>query len=109
MSPTSPENSSQPVMRLDLKRTRQLPASSMLKVQGTEISQRITEVAVEAAAYYGLPYQPHVIESRDARDAVGGESALTTSAFYFNNRAASIYGGSNEIQRNIIAKAVLGL
>jgi alkylation response protein AidB-like acyl-CoA dehydrogenase len=85
------------------------PASSMLKVQGTEISQRITEVAVEAAAYYGLPYQPHVIESRDARDAVGGESALTTSAFYFNNRAASIYGGSNEIQRNIIAKAVLGL
>jgi len=84
-------------------------ASSMLKVRSTELSQRITETALEAAAYYGLPYQPEVIEARGRRPAVGPSSAVTVSPFYFNNRAASIYGGSNEIQRNIIAKAVLGL
>jgi len=85
------------------------PASSMLKIKSTELSQRITEVAVEAAAYYGLPHQPEAIEARGSAPFVGPEVALTTSPFYFNNRAASIYGGSNEIQRNIIAKAVLGL
>jgi alkylation response protein AidB-like acyl-CoA dehydrogenase len=84
-------------------------ASSMLKIKATELSQQITEVALEAAAYYGQPYQPEIIESRGRDSGVGPAAALTTSAFYFNNRAASIYGGSNEIQRNIIAKAVLGL
>jgi alkylation response protein AidB-like acyl-CoA dehydrogenase len=85
------------------------PASSMLKIKATELSQQISEVAVEASAYYGLPYQPEVIEARGGSAFVGPEQALTTAGFYFNNRAASIYGGSNEIQRNIIAKAVLGL
>ena len=85
------------------------PASSMLKVKSTELSQRITEVAMEAAAYYGLPYQPQAVEARADSGYVGPGAALTTAGFYFNNRAASIYGGSNEIQRNIIAKAVLGL
>jgi alkylation response protein AidB-like acyl-CoA dehydrogenase len=84
-------------------------ASSMLKIKATELSQQITEVALEAAAYYGQPYQPDTIASYGRSGGVGPDAALTTSAFYFNNRAASIYGGSNEIQRNIIAKAVLGL
>jgi alkylation response protein AidB-like acyl-CoA dehydrogenase len=84
-------------------------ASSMLKIKSTELSQRITEVAVEAAAYYGAPYQPRALETRGDSGFVGPEDALTVTPFYFNNRAASIYGGSNEIQRNIIAKAVLGL
>jgi alkylation response protein AidB-like acyl-CoA dehydrogenase len=84
-------------------------ASSMLKIKATELSQQITEVALEAAAYYGQPYQPETIASNGSSRGIGPDAALTTSAFYFNNRAASIYGGSNEIQRNIIAKAVLGL
>ena len=84
-------------------------ASSMLKIRATELSQRISSVALEAAGYYGAPYQPDVIAARGAGDCVGPESAVTVTPFYFNNRAASIYGGSNEIQRNIIAKAVLGL
>ena len=84
-------------------------ASSMLKIKSTELSQQITEAAIEAAAYYGAPYQPEAIESLGRSDFVGPEGALTVTPFYFNNRAASIYGGSNEIQRNIIAKAVLGL
>jgi len=84
-------------------------ASSMLKIKGTELSQQITEAAIEAAAYYGIPYQPAAIETYGRSGFVGPENALTVTPFYFNNRAASIYGGSNEIQRNIIAKAVLGL
>jgi len=56
-----------------------------------------------------VPYQPAAIDSRGRSGFVGPEDALTITPFYFNNRAASIYGGSNEIQRNIIAKAVLGL
>ena len=85
------------------------PAASMLKIKGTELSQQITEVAVEAAAYYGVPYQPEAIATFGRTGFVGPEELLTVAPFYFNNRAASIYGGSNEIQRNIIAKAVLGL
>jgi acyl-CoA dehydrogenase len=85
------------------------PAASMLKIKGTEISQQITEVAIESAAYYGAPYQPHAIATCGRAGFVGPEEVLTAAPFYFNNRAASIYGGSNEIQRNIIAKAVLGL
>ncbi len=81
----------------------------MLKIKATELSQQITEVAIETAAYYGVPYQPEAIDSRGRSGFVGPEEALTVTPFYFNNRAASIYGGSNEIQRNIIAKAVLGL
>ena len=85
------------------------PAASMLKIKGTEISQQITEVAIESAAYYGAPYQPDAIATCGRAGFVGPKDLLTVAPFYFNNRAASIYGGSNEIQRNIIAKAVLGL
>ncbi|MDP2010500.1 MAG: acyl-CoA dehydrogenase family protein [Phenylobacterium sp.] len=85
------------------------PASSMLKTQGTETLQMIDELALEAAGPYAAVDQ---IEAR-APDAnlpwVGPEHSLTTSARYLNDRAASIYGGSNEIQRDIMARLVLGL
>jgi alkylation response protein AidB-like acyl-CoA dehydrogenase len=85
------------------------PSASMLKIQATELSQAISGLAVEAAGAWALPFQPQVIDGRGARAGVGPEQALTVAPFYFNNRAASIYGGSNEIQRNIMAKQVLGL
>lgn len=85
------------------------PSASMLKIQATELSQAISALAVEAAASWALPFQPEVIDGRGARTGVGPGPALTVTPFYFNNRAASIYGGSNEIQRNIMAKQVLGL
>ncbi len=82
------------------------PESSILKVKGTEIQQRITELTLEAVAYQGMPYQ------RDLGDnlrPIGPDYAEMSAPTYFNTRKTSIYGGSNEIQRNIIAKMVLGL
>lgn len=86
------------------------PESSILKIRGTEIQQRLDELFMEAAGYYALPFVPDQYElglSGDERVGHGGETR--TSLRYFNNRKASIYGGSNEIQKNIIAKHVLGL
>ena len=82
------------------------PESSILKIKGTEIQQRLTELTLEAAGHYGAPYlrgAPHNL------GPVGPDDAHGVAGAYFNTRKTSIYGGSNEIQRNIIAKAVLGL
>lgn len=85
------------------------PASSMLKVQGTECQQKIQELAVDVAGIYAAPFQYEARQAGSNEGYVGPGSALTATASYFNGRAASIYGGSNEIQRNIMAKLVLGL
>ena len=85
------------------------PESSLLKIKGTEIQQRATELVLEAAGQYGAP---HLIDATDRGDnalPIGPDHARGAADTYFNMRKASIYGGSNEIQRNIIAKAVLGL
>jgi alkylation response protein AidB-like acyl-CoA dehydrogenase len=93
-------------------------ASSMLKILSTELSQAITELAMEAAGPRGRAYQPHaarpggpVTEFSPPPDGyVSGEPWQAVAPLrYFNDRAGSIYAGSNEIQRNILAKATLGL
>ena len=82
------------------------PESSILKIKGTEVQQRITELTVEAIGYYAYPYDRFF---GDNEYPVGPDYAFGAAGHYFNMRKTSIYGGSNEIQRNIIAKAVLGL
>lgn len=85
------------------------PESSILKVKGTEIQQRLTELTLEAVGQYGAP-DFRSLEGNLANDnAVGPAYATHAAPHYFNHRKASIYGGSNEIQRNIITKMVLGL
>jgi hypothetical protein len=81
------------------------PQSSILKICGTELQQRIGELAVEAVGYYAFPYE----RGLGANERFGPEFALGAAESYFNMRKTSIYAGSNEIQRNIIAKAILGL
>ena len=86
------------------------PESSILKVKGTELQQAIDALFVEAAGYYALPYVPEQYQADfPATEVIGFGTETQTSLRYFNNRKASIYGGSNEIQKNIISKHVLGL
>jgi alkylation response protein AidB-like acyl-CoA dehydrogenase len=86
------------------------PESSILKIRGSEVQQQIDELYVEAAGYYALPYVPRQYDLEFPTDEHIGFGAETRSSLvYFNNRKASIYGGSNEIQKNIISKHVLGL
>ena len=86
------------------------PESSILKVKGTELQQAIDALFVEAAGYYALPYVPQQYEDGfPSTERIGFGTETQTALRYFNNRKASIYGGSNEIQKNIISKHVLGL
>lgn len=88
------------------------PESSMLKYQGSEVQQEITELALEAAGIYGNPFVQDTLalaESGTNAESPTPEHLLTAAPSYFNYRKTSIYAGSNEIQRNIIAKMVLGL
>jgi pimeloyl-CoA dehydrogenase large subunit len=83
------------------------PASSILKLKGSQIQQVLTELTLEIVGPFGMPY----IADEDGSNEmpVGPEYAATAAPYYFNYRKVSIYGGSNEIQRNIVAKAILGL
>jgi alkylation response protein AidB-like acyl-CoA dehydrogenase len=85
------------------------PAASMLKIQGTETAQQVQQLAVELSGDYAAVSQFAARQPGSNEAAIGPDIALTAVPRYFNGRAASIYGGSNEIQRNIIAKMVLGL
>ena len=80
------------------------PEASLLKVKGTEIQQRLTELMLEAIGPRGLPFH---VEEFD--DPAKGEILDPLAAYYFNYRKTSIYGGSNEIQKNIMTQMILGL
>lgn len=83
------------------------PASSILKLKGSEIQQRTTELLMDVVGPYAMPYVP-MMEGQN-EPPVGPDWAMEAAPAYFNYRKVSIYGGSNEIQRNIVAKAILGL
>jgi pimeloyl-CoA dehydrogenase large subunit len=91
----------------DRDRTKPDPYSSILKIKGAEIQQATSELLLEIVGPYALPYAD---ESEGANEPpVGPDWAGPIAPTYFNWRKISIYGGSNEIQKNIIAKAILGL
>ncbi len=80
------------------------PESSLLKLQGTEIQQAIQELRMDVAGYYSQALQGDL-----SNDDFGHEFADMAQKLYFRGRASSIYGGSNEVQKNITSKFVLGL
>ena len=85
------------------------PESSILKNLGSEMGQRLNELAVEALGYYADVHQPDARTVGSNVAPIGPEQGLVTFSTYFNMRASSIAGGTNEVQKNIVAKLVLGL
>ncbi len=85
------------------------PESSILKIKGTEIQQRLTELTLEAVGSYGTPMYGSIADVGSNQYPIGPDYAQHAASTYFNMRKTSIYGGSNEIQRNIITKMILGL
>ncbi|PIF12773.1 acyl-CoA dehydrogenase family protein [Janthinobacterium sp. 13] len=85
------------------------PQASMLKVRGSELQQQLTELMVEAIGPQALPFDPAFLDGGAQHSAGGDDLAAPLAAYYFNYRKTSIYGGSNEIQKNIITQMILGL
>lgn len=81
----------------------------MLKIRGTEIRQEITALMRKAMGPYARPFVSAALDADYAEAPIGPAEAASVAAQYFNNRKLSIYGGSNEIQHNIISKMILGL
>jgi alkylation response protein AidB-like acyl-CoA dehydrogenase len=97
------------VLAGEAKRDRrtQDPASSILKIEGSKIQQATSELLMEVVGPFAMPYRDEMPGSNTP--GLGPDWAGPIAPAYFNTRKVSIYGGSNEIQKNIIAKAILGL
>jgi hypothetical protein len=85
-----------------------LDVAGLLKIRGSEIQQRYTELMMLAAGPYSLPFIHDAMEAGWQGDYVGAAHCAPLAATYFNYRKTTIYGGSNEVQRNIVAQTVLG-
>ena len=85
------------------------PEASILKIKGSEIQQAIAELEMQALGHYALPWLPEALDAAWTGVPVGADYVTPLSGHYFNYRKTTIYGGSNEIQKNIIAQMILGL
>jgi len=85
-----------------------LEVAGLLKIRGSEIQQRLTELLMLAAGPYSVPFIHDAMEAGWQGDHVGAAYCAPLAATYFNVRKTTIYGGSNEVQRNIVAQTVLG-
>jgi len=97
------------VLSAEAERRAPGPEASILKIKGTEIQQAISELMMQAAGPYALPYRQEALDGAFRGPPVGPAHAAPLAATYCNLRKASIYGGSNEIQKNIITAMILGL
>jgi alkylation response protein AidB-like acyl-CoA dehydrogenase len=85
-----------------------LDVAGLLKIRGSEIQQRYSELMMLAAGPYSLPFVSEAMEAGWQGDHVGAAHCAPLAANYFNLRKTTIYGGSNEVQRNIVGQTVLG-
>lgn len=85
------------------------PISSALRIQNSETQQRADMLGVEALGYYAAPFQPEALEVGANMSSIGPAEGLTFVPMYLSNRMKTIAGGSSEVQRNILAKVLLGL
>ena len=85
-----------------------LDIAGLLKIRGSEIQQRYSELMMLAAGPYAIPFLPEAMDAGWQGDFVGAAYLAPLASTYFNLRKTTIYGGSNEVQRNIVAQTVLG-
>ncbi len=85
-----------------------LDVAGLLKIRGSEIQQRYSELMMLAAGPFALPFVKEAMEAGWQGEQVGAAHCAPLAATYFNMRKTTIYGGSNEVQRNIVAQTVLG-
>jgi alkylation response protein AidB-like acyl-CoA dehydrogenase len=97
------------VIAMDRERHTPGPEASLLKLRGSQIQQTISELAMEALGPYAPLHQPQVLAADWKGPLAGPAEGIGVTARYFNYRKVSIYAGSNEIQRSIIARHMLGL
>jgi hypothetical protein len=87
---------------------KQLDVAGLLKIRGSEIQQRYTELMLLAGGPYASAYVHEAMEAGWQGEHVGAAWLAPLGSTYFNTRKTTIYGGSNEVQRNIVAQTVLG-
>ncbi|MFZ5545890.1 MAG: acyl-CoA dehydrogenase family protein [Pseudomonadota bacterium] len=87
---------------------KQLDVAGLLKIRGSEIQQRYTELMMLAGGPYSLPFIQEALDAGWQGEYVGAAHLAPLAGTYFNVRKTTIYGGSNEVQRNIVAQTVLG-
>ena len=97
------------ILSEEVKGTAPGPESSFLKIRGSELQQRISELTLEAVGHFGLLKSNESLLEQSNEYYPGPEYSNNTGANYLNLRKTTIYGGSNEIQKNILSKMVLGL
>jgi alkylation response protein AidB-like acyl-CoA dehydrogenase len=85
-----------------------LDIAGLLKIKGSEIQQRYSELMMLAAGPYAIPFLPEAMDAGWQGEFVGAAYLAPLASTYFNLRKTTIYGGSNEVQRNIVAQTVLG-
>jgi alkylation response protein AidB-like acyl-CoA dehydrogenase len=87
---------------------KQLEVAGLLKIRGSEIQQRYTELMLLAGGPYATAYVHEAMDAGWQGEHVGAAWLAPLASAYFNTRKTTIYGGSNEVQRNIVAQTVLG-
>jgi alkylation response protein AidB-like acyl-CoA dehydrogenase len=97
------------VLSSEQKGKTELDVAGLLKIRGSEIQQRYTELMMQAAGPYALPMMREAMAAGWQGDAIGADYCAPLAGTYFNYRKTTIYGGSNEVQRNIIAQQLLGV
>ena len=82
--------------------------ASILKIRGSEIQQQLGAMLMESAGPYALPYVSEALDEGYTGETAGGAALNAVAAQYFDLRKVSIYGGTNEIQKNLIGRSLLG-
>ena len=96
------------VLAAETSGKQSLDIAGLLKIRGSEIQQRFSELMMLAAGPFAMPWIREAMEAGWQGDAVGALHCAPLAATYLNMRKTTIYGGSNEVQRNIVSQVVLG-